>query len=55
MGFEKDILHHDSCMSSTKDRWTLVFSNIRTAECFSYAAKPTKRQIRKARKQMPSW
>lgn len=55
MRFDVDIAYHESCMARTKDRWTIVFSNFDYGECFSYAVKPTKRQIRKARKKMPSW
>ncbi|WP_155250241.1 hypothetical protein [Providencia alcalifaciens] len=55
MGFDVDIAYHESCMAGTKNRWTVVISNFDYGECFSYPVKPTKRQIRKARKSMPSW
>lgn len=55
MKFNVDIGYHKGCMSGTKDRWTVVFSNFDYGECFTYPVKPTKRQIRKERKQMPSW
>ncbi|EOX9113893.1 DUF7279 family protein [Proteus mirabilis] len=55
MKYDVDIDYQKSCMAGTKNRWTVVFSNFDYGECFSYPVKPTKRQIRKARKSMPSW